>query len=96
VAPRWLLQLGFSYDSSPVSGSNTLPDLPIGRVYKFATGFKYDLNENIVLGLTYMYADLGSAPVDFTAIGGRLKGDYKRNYYHMVGFSLNWKTGGSS
>lgn len=55
-----------------------------------------DLNENIVLGLTYMYADLGSAPVDFTAIGGRLKGDYKRNYFHMVGFSLNWKTGGSS
>lgn len=55
-----------------------------------------DLNENIVLGLTYMYADLGSAPVDFTAIGRRLKGDYKRNYFHMVGFSLNWKTGGSS
>jgi long-chain fatty acid transport protein len=94
VAPRLLFQLGFSYDSSPIrSGKTALPDLPVTRIYKFATGFKYELSENVVLGVSYMYADLGSVPTDFTAIGGRLKGDYKRNDLHMVGFSLNWKTG---
>jgi len=100
VAPRLLFQLGFSYDSSPIrSGKTALPDLPVTRIYKFSTGFKYELNENIVLGLTYMYADLGSVPVDFTTFkafpngGLRLKGDYKRNDLHMVGFSINWKTG---
>jgi long-chain fatty acid transport protein len=94
VAPRLLFQLGFSYDSSPIrSGKTALPDLPVTRIYKFATGFKYELNENVVLGVSYMYADLGSVPIDFRAIGGRLKGDYKRNDLHMVGFSLNWKTG---
>ena len=82
------------HDSSPTRSAKTaLPDLPVTRIYKFSTGFKYEFNENIVLGVSYMYADLGSVPVDFTAIGGRLKGDYKRNDLHMVGFSLNWKTG---
>jgi long-chain fatty acid transport protein len=94
IAPRWLVQLGFSYDSSPIrSGKKALPDIPVTRVYKFATGVKFDLNENIELGVTYMYADLGSVPIDFTAIGGRLKGSYERNYLHQVGFSINWKTG---
>jgi long-chain fatty acid transport protein len=94
LTPRWMLQTGFSYDTTPIRGGDKgLPDLPVTRIYKIAAGLKYTWSENTTLGLTYMYADLGSSPVDFTTITGRVKGNYSSNYMHILGFSINWKHG---
>jgi hypothetical protein len=54
-----------------------------------------ELRECVARRVFEVVREMGPAPLNFTEIAGP-KGDYKRNYSHMVGFSLNWKTGGSS
>ncbi|MFA9563662.1 MAG: hypothetical protein ACERLM_03000, partial [Acidimicrobiales bacterium] len=38
---KWLLQLGFSYDTSPVDSDDRTPDMPIDRQIRYATGAQY-------------------------------------------------------
>jgi hypothetical protein len=35
---KWLLQLGFAYDTSPVDSDDRTPDMPIDRQIRYATG----------------------------------------------------------
>jgi long-chain fatty acid transport protein len=96
VAERWLLQFGFSYDSSPTEHrGNRLPDLPIDRIFKYTIGFLYDWSENLTLGSSFMYVDLGrrAAHLDYTTPAGTVSGRYDRNDAFILSFHLNWKTG---
>ena len=89
-----LLDHGFSYDSSPLGHNATaLPDIPVSRMYKGSLGAVYKMNEDLSFGVSYMYVDLGSMPIDYTSIGGRVKGRFDSNFYHTIGFSLRWKSG---
>ncbi len=63
-----LVKGGFSYDSSPASLANRTPDLPVDRNWRYATGFDYDLNKNMVLSLNWEFVDLGPAPIDKSAL----------------------------
>lgn len=86
-----LLKAGASYDSSPTSSSNRLPDLPMDRQIRLAVGMEYELIKAATLGLSYEYIDLGDASMDNTSSNGTLSGDYSRNFANVFQASLNVK-----
>lgn len=93
INPRWRVSAGFAYDSSPVGRSDRTPDLPLDRQVRVATGALYDLNEDVVLGASYVYIDLGDADIRQTGgtLTGSLAGDYSPNRIHAVNVNLTWR-----
>jgi long-chain fatty acid transport protein len=89
VAPRWLLQTGVGYDSSPVKERSTnLPDMPSDDQWRLSFGFVHDLTENVRIGLNYTYIDFGRSPIATPNDFGRLVGDYEDFEAHAVAFSV--------
>jgi long-chain fatty acid transport protein len=84
---KWLLQLGFSYDTSPVDFEDRTPDMPIDRQIRYATGAQYKWSERLSTGAQFVYADYGKAKID----NDLLKGDYKRNDLFFLAINANWK-----
>ena len=50
-------------------------------------GALYDWSENLRLGLSFNWVDLGNAPVNNI----RVKGKYRDNDLYIFGLSLHWK-----
>jgi long-chain fatty acid transport protein len=85
IHERWLLQTGFSYDSSPVDDAEDgFPDLPMDRQWRLALGAIHDWSDELQVGFSYTYANLGSSPLDLRLGPGRLKGEYDRNQIHFL------------
>ena len=84
---KWLLQLGFSYDTSPVDSDDRTPDMPIDRQIRYATGAQYQWSDRLSTGAQFVYADYGKAKID----NNLLKGDYKRNGILIFALNANWK-----
>ena len=87
-AQDWLLQAGFTYDSSPVASVDRTADMPIDRQLRFAIGARHRLSERLTLGGVVEYADLGSARINDSAT---LKGEYETNRAIFVALNLEWK-----
>ena len=87
--PAIVLQAGVSYDSSPTSTSNRLPDLPMDRQIRVGAGLEYELIKAVTLGLSYEYLNLGKANINNVSSGGTLAGSYSRNYANVFQASLN-------
>jgi len=84
----WLLQTGFSYDSSPLDTKDRIPALPLDRQIRVAVGAVHDWSENTQLGLSFEWVNLGQGKIDNSAV----KGDYsKANEIFFLGLNLNWK-----
>jgi long-chain fatty acid transport protein len=84
---RWLLQLGFAYDTSPVDSEDRTPDMPMDRQIRYATGIQYKWSERLSTGAQFVYADYGKAKID----NPLLQGDYKRNDIIFFAANANWK-----
>ncbi|MDB4264587.1 outer membrane protein transport protein [bacterium] len=84
---KWLLQLGCSYDTSPVDSDDRTPDMPIDRQIRYATGVQYKWSDRLSTGAQFVYADYGKAKIDRDL----LKGDYKQNDIFFLAFNANWK-----
>ena len=84
---QWLLQLGFSYDTSPVDSDDRTPDMPIDRQIRYATGVQYQWSEDVSLGGQFVYADYGDAKIR----NDLLRGEYERNDIFFLAFNVNWK-----
>ena len=84
---KWLLQLGVSYDTSPVDSDDRTPDMPIDRQIRYATGVQYKWSDRLSTGAQFVYADYGKAKID----NDLLKGDYKRNDIFFFAINANWK-----
>ncbi len=84
---KWLLQLGFAYDTSPVDSDDRTPDMPIDRQIRYATGAQYQWSDRLSTGAQFVYADYGKAKID----NDLLKGDYKRNDLFFFALNANWK-----
>ena len=84
---KWLLQLGFSYDTSPVDSKDRTPDMPIDRQIRYATGVQYKWSDRLSVGGQFVYADYGKAKIN----NDLLKGDYKRNDILFFAMNANWK-----
>jgi long-chain fatty acid transport protein len=90
VSDDWLLQAGYSYDSSPVSDANRTPELPFDEQHRVSFGVQHALAKDITLGLSYTFAYLGEAPIDRTLhpLSGNLQGHFSSNEAHTVGLTL--------
>ncbi len=84
---RWLLQVGFAYDTSPVDSEDRTPDMPVDRQIRYATGIQYQWREQLSAGAQFVYADYGRAKID----NPLLKGDYKRNDIFFFAANVGWK-----
>jgi long-chain fatty acid transport protein len=84
---KWLLQLGMSYDTSPVDKEDRTADMPIDRQIRYATGIQYKWSERLSTGAQFVYADYGKAKID----SDQLRGDYKRNDIFFFALNANWK-----
>jgi long-chain fatty acid transport protein len=84
---KWLLQLGFAYDTSPVDKEDRTPDMPMDRQIRYATGAQYKWSERLSTGAQFVYADFGKAKID----NDLLKGEYKRNDIFFLALNANWK-----
>ena len=94
LAPLWTLLAGISYASSPVSNSNRSVALPLDRQVRYGLGVRHQLREDVTLGLSYEYLDLGDNQVSNTltgglAAGGTVSGDYSPNHVQFIAFTIN-------
>jgi len=94
IFKRLLLKAGISYDSNPVSEEHRLPDIPVDRQWRYATGVDYAVNEDVIISLSWEYIDMGKAPIDHQlwGHGRRLSGDYDQ-FVNVVSLSFRWKFG---
>jgi long-chain fatty acid transport protein len=84
---KWLLQLGCSYDTSPVDSDDRTPDMPMDRQIRYATGVQYEWSDRLSTGAQFVYADYGKAKID----NQLLQGDYQTNDIFFLAFNANWK-----
>ena len=84
---KWLLQLGMSYDTSPVDSKDRTPDMPMDRQIRYATGVQYKWSERLSTGAQFVYADYGKARIR----NDLLKGEYKRNDLFFFALNADWK-----
>jgi len=83
----WLLQTGVMYDSSALDNKDRTAALPIDEQIRFAIGAQHDLSDSVVLGLSFVYINLGAGEVRQAT----LRGDYDRNHFFVFGMSLSFK-----
>jgi long-chain fatty acid transport protein len=89
IAPRWLLQTGVAFDTSPVRDRHhNLPDQPSGRQWRFSAGVVHNWSESVQIGLNYTYIDFGRSPIDASNAFGRLAGDYEDFGAHVAAVSI--------
>jgi long-chain fatty acid transport protein len=84
---KWLLQLGFAYDTSPVDSDDRTPDMPVDRQIRYATGAQYRWSEAVSVGGHFVYADYGEAKIK----NDLLRGEYKDNDILFFAVNINYK-----
>jgi long-chain fatty acid transport protein len=91
-ADHWLVQSGYSYDSSPVRDENRTPELPIDEQHRVSVGLQHDFSPHVTMGAAYTFAYLGAASIDRTLdpSSGHLQGQYSPDQVHVVSLSFNF------
>jgi long-chain fatty acid transport protein len=84
---QWLLQLGFSYDTSPIDTDDRTPDMPIDRQIRYAAGIQYKWSDRLSTGVQFEYADFGEGKIR----NNLLRGEYDTNDLFILGLNANWK-----
>jgi long-chain fatty acid transport protein len=91
--PKLMLTAGFSYDSS-MSDSDTRPImLPLGAMYRYGLGFKYQKSDDLLLGggLSFFWeGDLKVKPGGGGA-AGQVSGQYENVYITFLSLYVQWK-----
>jgi long-chain fatty acid transport protein len=83
----WLLQAGIAFDTSPVDEDDRTPDMPIDRQIRYAVGAQYQWTDDINVGASFVFIDMGDAEIDRPF----LKGEYSENFLLVFGLNLGWK-----
>jgi long-chain fatty acid transport protein len=96
LAPEWLLNGGFAYDSSMVKDQDRTVSLPVGASYKFGMGAQWQYSPKIRLGFSYELAYLGNLPISQNRgpLAGQVAGELKNAMMHLFAFTLNWGSQG--
>ncbi|MEH6635667.1 MAG: outer membrane protein transport protein [Halioglobus sp.] len=93
---RITLQLGFSFDESPVDDSDRMPDIPVDEIFKTAIGTIYKVNDQLTVHGYAIAEFLGDAKIEQLAsidghkIGSAVNMDSDTIIY-VVGVSFGYK-----
>jgi len=94
LAPEWILNLGYAYDTNPVDAKDRTADLPVDRQNRYTVGIEHKSPTSFDWGVQLVYVDLGSAAINTSPLaGGPLtgySGDYEDNDMIVASFSANW------
>jgi long-chain fatty acid transport protein len=82
--------LGLSYDSSPVKDEDRTFDLPMDTIWKLSAGYFWEPRENFTVSLGATAYLMGDAPVDQTAQGVRVQGDFSSNRFVLIGGNIRY------
>jgi len=83
------LRSGISYDSSPTTTADRLPDLPMDRQIRVAIGGSYKPNRYVTVAGGYEFIQLGAGHIFSTTANGTLSGCYQPNHAHVLTISIN-------
>jgi long-chain fatty acid transport protein len=72
---------------TPVDEDDRTPDMPIDRRIRYAVGAQYQWADDINVGASFVFIDMGDAEIDRSF----LKGEYSENYLVFFGLNLGWK-----
>lgn len=86
LTPEWMLQTGYSYDSSALKNKNRTAALPIDEQHRLGFGAVHQVSEKLRVGVSFEWVHLGKAKIRKPG----LRGSYERNDLFFVGFNLNW------
>jgi long-subunit fatty acid transport protein len=84
---------GFSYDSSMMNGSTRPIELPLGAMWRYGLGFKYQKSDDLMLGggLSFLWeGDLTVKPAGSPVSGGKLSGQYENVSITLLSFYAQW------
>jgi long-chain fatty acid transport protein len=84
---KWMFMTGVAYDTSPVGKKHRNAALPVDRQVRLALGTQYHWQENIDVGASIVYGDMGDSAIQ----GDNLVGDYSDNDLLFIAFNFNWK-----
>ena len=73
VNPRWSVQGGFAYDTSPVNKNDRTADMPIDEQYRYTAGVEFRRDNGQRFNASLVYADYGDAKIEATGFGGEYK-----------------------
>jgi long-chain fatty acid transport protein len=82
----WVLQSGFSYDSSPVRTKDRIAALPLDRQIRVGAGALYRWSEHTRVGMGFQWLSFGEAKLRNNAV----RGDYDWNDAFFFFFNVDW------
>ncbi len=78
---------GFAIDENPVPDSTLSFDLPDSDAKLYSVGFRYQVNDDLELGMAYLYDDKESR----TVVNEHVNGTFDDAAAHLVTFGLSYK-----
>ena len=92
MAAPWLLTAGVAYDSSMMDDEDRTPDLPLGEMWRFGLGARYDWSKDLALGVGYTFLWSGDLDMDVNQgpLAGRVSGTYENTSMNFINLYLNW------
>jgi long-chain fatty acid transport protein len=82
--------VGMSYESSPVKDEFRTFDFPVDEMWKLSAAYGWSHSESLRFALGTTIYFVGNAPIDQTAQGVRVVGDYRSNKFAVVGGTLSF------
>jgi long-chain fatty acid transport protein len=83
---QWTFRTGIAYDTSPVSAEDRTADMPVDRQVRYAVGANYQWTEDLAVGGSFEYVDLGNNRIKSTNLSGK----YSRADMFAFGVYANW------
>jgi long-chain fatty acid transport protein len=90
--PTLLLEFGFSYDSELYSSKNRSILLPMGEMYRYGTGFRYDMDKSFTLGGGIDLLWEGDLEIEeASSSAGEVNGEYTDVYFIFASWYGVWR-----
>jgi long-chain fatty acid transport protein len=86
LSDAWLLQTGFTYDSSALDTKDRIAALPIDQQWRLGIGTIWNWTPTRQVGFSFQWANLGEARLDNSAV----KGSYRSNDLYVFNVNINW------
>lgn len=84
---NFILMAGFAIDENPVPSDNLGFELPDSDALLYSLGIRYKINENMEMGVAYLYDDKESRTVDNGVVSGRIEDASA----HLLTFGFSYK-----
>ena len=84
---NFILMAGFAIDENPVPSANLGFELPDSDALLYSLGVRYKINEDMEVGLAYLYDDKESRTVGNTAVHG----SFEDASAHLLTVGFTWK-----